>query len=118
MGSSPGCQAADILGRSPRSIRRSRWRYERYGYDGLFDRRRRTPSPRRAAVAEVERVLRLYRSRYLGFNVRHFLRRARTKHGVRVCYSFVKKDRDEGNQPRSPRCVKSKFMLRVKSKHL
>src|SRR6058998_524678 len=41
-------QAADILGRSPRSIRRLRWRYERYGYDGLFDRRRRTPSPRRA----------------------------------------------------------------------
>src|SRR5713101_4474280 len=82
-------QAADILGRSPRSIRRLRWRLEHFGYDGLFDRRRRTPSPRRAAVAEVERVLRLYRSRYLGFNVRHFLRRARTKHGVRVCYSFV-----------------------------
>src|SRR5712692_884716 len=111
-------QAADILGRSPRSIRRLRWRYERYGYDGLFDRRRRTPSPRRAAVAEVERVLRLYRDRYPGFNVRHFLRRARTEHGVRFCYSFVKKDRDEGNQPRSPRCVKSKFMIRVKSKHL
>src|SRR2546425_7765429 len=49
-------QAADILDRSPRSIRRLRLRYERYGYDGLFDRRRRTPSPRRAPVAEVERV--------------------------------------------------------------
>lgn len=84
-------QAADILGRSPRSIRRLRWRYERYGYDGLFDRRRRTPSPRRAPVAEVERMLRLYRDRYPGFNVRHFLRRARDAHGVRFCYSFVKK---------------------------
>src|SRR2546428_7523956 len=83
-------QAADILGRSPRSIRRLRWRYGRYGYDGLFDRRRRTPSPRRAPVAEVERVLRLYRDRYPGFNVRHFLRRARDEHGVRFCYSFVK----------------------------
>jgi len=83
-------QAADILGRSPRSIRRLRWRYERYGYDGLFDRRRRTPSPRRAPVAEVERMLRLYRDRYPGFNVRHFLRRARDAHGVRFCYSFVK----------------------------
>src|SRR6266404_491917 len=49
-------QAADILGRSPRSIRRLRWCYERYGYDGLFDRRRRIPSPRRAPVAEVERA--------------------------------------------------------------
>src|SRR5881296_105016 len=84
-------QAADILGRSPRSIRRLRWRYERYGYDGLFDRRRQTPSPRRAPVAEVERMLRLYRDRYPGFNVRHFLRRARDAHGVRFCYSFVKK---------------------------
>src|SRR6266446_2073218 len=84
-------QAADILGRSPRSIRRLRWCYERYGYDGLFDRRRRIPSPRRAPVAEVERVLRLYRERYLGFNVRHFLRHARPEHGVTFCYSFVKK---------------------------
>src|SRR3989442_3750606 len=52
---------------------------------------RRTPSPRRAPVAEVERMLRLYRDRYPGFNVRHFLRRARDAHGVRFCYSFVKK---------------------------
>src|SRR5262249_40383648 len=84
-------QAADILGRSPRSIRRLRWRYQHYGYDGLFDRRRRTPSPRRAPVAEVERLLHLYRTHYDGFNVRHFLRKARQAHGVPFCYSFVKK---------------------------
>src|SRR5215468_2937405 len=84
-------QAADILGRSPRSIRRLRWRYQHYGYDGLFDRRRRTPSPRRAPVAEVERLLHLYRTHYDGFNVRHFLRKARQAHGVPFCDSFVKK---------------------------
>ncbi len=84
-------QAADILGRSPRSIRRLRLRYERYGYDGLFDHRRHTPSPRRAAVADVERLLQLYRTRYQGFNVRHFLRTARREHGVPFCYAFVKK---------------------------
>src|SRR5262245_28695019 len=84
-------QAADILGRSPRSIRRLRWRYQHYGYDGLFDRRRRTPSPRRAPIAEVERLLHLYRAHYDGFNVRHFLRKARQAHGVHFCYSFVKK---------------------------
>ena len=83
-------QAADILGRSPRSIRRLRRRYELHGYDGLWDRRRQTPSPRRAPVAEVERVLRLYRTRYAGFNVRHFLRIARREHHVTFCYSFVK----------------------------
>ena len=70
-------QAADILGRSPRSIRRMRYKFERSGIEDLFDRRCRTPSPKRAPVAEVERVLRLYRERYRGFNVRHFWRRAR-----------------------------------------
>ena len=84
-------QAADVLGRSPRSIRRLRLMYQRYGYEGLFDRRRQTPSPKRAPVAEVERLLRLYRDRFDGFNVRHFLRRARAEHGVTFCYAFVKK---------------------------
>jgi len=84
-------QAADILGRSPRSIRRLRLRYERYGYDGLLDRRRQTPSPKRAPVAEVERMLRLYATHYRGFNVRHFVRRARREHGIPFCYAFIKK---------------------------
>src|SRR5688500_9619579 len=84
-------QAADILGRSPRSIRRLRWRFEHRGYDGLLDRRRQTPSPKRAPVAAVERMLRLYRERYREFNVRHFLRIARREHGVTFCYAFVKK---------------------------
>lgn len=84
-------QAADILGRSPRSIRRLRWLLQHHGYDGLFDRRRRTPSPKRAPVAEVQRLLALYRDRYQGFNVRHFHQLARRQHGVRFCYAFVKK---------------------------
>src|SRR5213595_3794127 len=84
-------QAADILGRSPRSIRRLRRKFERYGYDGLFDRRRQTPSPKRAPVAEVQRLLALYRDRYQGFNVRHFHQLARREHGVGFCYAFVKK---------------------------
>jgi len=84
-------QAAEILGRSPRSIRRLRWRLQHRGYDGLFDRRRQTPSPKRAPVAEVQRLLALYRDRYQGFNVRHFHQLARRQHGVRFCYAFVKK---------------------------
>src|SRR5437899_5349025 len=84
-------QAADILGYSPRTIRRIRWRLQHYGYDGLLDRRRQTPSPKRAPVAEVQRLLALYRERYLGFNVRHFHQLARRQHGVRFSYAFVKK---------------------------
>src|SRR5882724_4310871 len=84
-------QAADILGYSPRTIRRLRWRLQHYGYEGLFDRRRQTPSPKRASVAEVQRVLALYRQHYSGFNVRHFHQLARRHHGVPFCYAFVKK---------------------------
>jgi hypothetical protein len=84
-------QAADILGRTPRSIRRLRWKFEHHGYDGLFDRRRQTPSPKRAPMGDVQRVLALYRDRYQGFNVRHFHQLARRHHGVRFCYAFVKK---------------------------
>jgi len=83
--------AAEILGCSARTIRRYRWRLERDGYDGLFDRRRRLPSPKRAPLAELQRVLALYRDRYRDFNVRHFHQLARRKHGVRFCYAFVKK---------------------------
>lgn len=83
-------QAADILRMSPRTLRRWKRRYEVCGYDGLLDRRTGRPSPRRAPVAEVERVLRLYRERYRGFNVRHFMSIARRVHGVSLSYSYVK----------------------------
>jgi helix-turn-helix protein len=84
-------QAADILGCSPRTIRRLRWKLQHDGYNGLFDRRRQVPSPKRAPVDEIQRVLALYRDRYQGFNVRHFCQLARRQHDVRFCYAFVKK---------------------------
>lgn len=40
-------QAAEILGISDRQMRRWKRRYEQRGYDGLFDRRRQQPSPKR-----------------------------------------------------------------------
>ncbi len=46
-------QAAKGLGISNRQIRRWKQRYERGGYDSLFDRRRRQPSPKRVAVELV-----------------------------------------------------------------
>jgi transposase len=83
-------RAADILGWSPRTLRRWRERYETHGYIGLIDKRRHSPSVRRIAAPEVERLLRLYRERYRGFNVRHFHQVARREHGVAVSYSFLK----------------------------
>jgi Helix-turn-helix domain len=48
---------ADILGVSARTVRRVRWRYQHYGYDGLLDRRRQIASLRRVPVEELRRIL-------------------------------------------------------------
>lgn len=83
-------RAAEILGWSPRTLRRWRERYETHGHSGLIDRRLLRPSKRRVPPLQVELVLRLYRERYGGFNVRHFHQIARREHGVTVSYSFTK----------------------------
>src|SRR6266487_323952 len=48
------------------------------------------PSRRQAPAPEVQRILRLYRERFPGWNVRHFYRFARRDHAVTLSYSFVK----------------------------
>jgi len=63
---------------------------ERFGYQGLVDRRRGRPSPRLTPVPEVERILALYRERYCGFNARHFYRTVKREHGVKLSYTCVK----------------------------
>lgn len=83
-------QAAEILGMSDRNMRRYRNRLEKGGYDGLLDRRTRRPSPKRVPMAEVERVLTLYRERYFDFNVRHFHEKLRDEHGITLSYTWVK----------------------------
>ena len=83
-------RAAEILGITARGLRRMRQRMERFGYQGLVDMRRGRPSPRRTQVAEVERILELYRERYSGFNARHFFQTVRREHGVKLSYSCVK----------------------------
>ena len=53
-------QAAEIIGISCRQMRRWKRRYEIWGYDGLYDRRKKRPSPRRVPLTVVEEVFRLY----------------------------------------------------------
>lgn len=84
-------QAEEILGWAPRTLRRWRLRYRQHGYDGLWDRRRQQPSPRRAPLAEVARIAHLYRERYAGFNAAHFHEIAQRDHGVTLGYTFVKR---------------------------
>jgi len=83
-------QAAEILGFSDRHLRRIRERYQESGYDGLFDRRRGLPSPKRVPWATVEEVLRLYQEQYADFNVRHFHEKLREQHEIDLSYSWVK----------------------------
>jgi transposase len=83
-------QAAEIIGISDRQMRRWRERYEEFGYDGLFDRRRGKPSPKRVALGLVEQVLGLYRERYHDLNVRHFHEKLRAEHEIELSYSWVK----------------------------
>jgi transposase len=83
-------RAAEILGITPRGLRRLRQRMEQFGYQGLVDMRSGRPSPRRTPVAEVERILELYRERYAGFNARHFFQTVHREHGVKLSYSCVK----------------------------
>jgi len=83
-------QAAEIIGITDRSMRRWRERYEEFGYDGLLDRRRGKPSPKRVPVARVEQVLGLYREKYFDLNVRHFHEKLREQHGIKLSYSWVK----------------------------
>jgi transposase len=83
-------EAADVLGMRPRTLRRWKWKLERFGLASLVDRRRKAPSPRRVPGSEVERIVTLYRERYPEFNVRHFHKLVRRDHGVTQSYSFVK----------------------------
>lgn len=83
-------QAAEIIGLSDRQMRRWYQRYQEFGYDGLFDRRLRRPSPRRVPVETVERVLGLYRERYFDLNVSHFCEKLRAEHGITLSYSWIK----------------------------
>lgn len=83
-------QAAEIVGISPRAMRRWRARYEEFGYDGLYDRRWKRPSPKRVPLETVAKVLRLYREHYSDCNVAHFVDKLHEVHDVQLSYTWVK----------------------------
>src|SRR5271157_2985775 len=83
-------EAAEIVGVSDRTMRRWRERYQEGGYDGLYDRRKRRPSPKRVSLKIAEKVLQLYREKYFDFNGRHFHQKLSEEHGVRISYTWVK----------------------------
>jgi transposase len=83
-------QAAEILGITCRQMHRWKTRFEHEGYEGLFDRRRGVPSPKRVPLETVETVLRLYQEQYFDFNVRHFHEKLSSEHKIELSYTWVK----------------------------
>src|SRR6202142_2742232 len=83
-------QAAEIIGISDRHMRRWREGCGEGGFRGLFDRRRGRPSPKRVPMAELERVLELYREKYFDLNLRHFHEKLASEHQIGFSYSWVK----------------------------
>lgn len=83
-------QAAEILGRSPRQVRRMKSNYEKHGFHALFDGRIGKASPRRVPIEVVEEVFRLYREEYFDFNVKHFHEKLTEKHSFQVSYTWTK----------------------------
>ena len=71
-------EAGELLGMSERQFRRYRDRFEEEGEAGLIDRRLGKASPKRIEAVAVDRMLKLYRTVYRGWNVKHF-----HEHGVR-----------------------------------
>lgn len=82
-------EAAELLGISERTFRRWRDRQREQGAAGLSDGRLR-PSVRRAPVAEIERMLGLYRDLYRGFTVKHFHEQLTRRHGYWLGYTVTK----------------------------
>jgi transposase len=82
-------EAAEILGVCDRTFRRYVDRYEHGGMDGLDDKRLSQASYRLAPVDEVMGLIDEYRSRYRGWNVRHYYRYYREGGGERS-YTWVK----------------------------
>ena len=83
-------EAAEIIGVTDRTMRRWRERYQEHGYSGLWDYRKRSPSPKRIAVEVLERVLQLYREKDFDFNGQHFHEKLREEHGISQSYTWVK----------------------------
>ncbi|MFM7735724.1 MAG: helix-turn-helix domain-containing protein, partial [Alphaproteobacteria bacterium] len=82
-------EAADILGITPRHLRRIKARYESSGFDALRDHRGGRPRRKRIPLATVEKLLALRRTVYADFSVRHFWEHVTERHGLDLSYTWT-----------------------------
>src|SRR3954454_22503083 len=80
--------AAEIIGVTDRTMRRWRERWQEHGYSGLWDYRKRSPSPKRVPVEQLEEVLQMFREKYFDFNVQPFREKLLEVHGIDFSYTW------------------------------
>lgn len=96
-------QASDILGITPRQMRRLHAAYRRVGMEVFVDRRGKAPRRRRIPLTVLEEVCRLRREKYPDFSVRHFHEHVTEKHGLKLSYTCCKRAlQDAGLAEKSP----------------
>src|SRR5512136_2630654 len=96
-------EAARMLGVCARTFRRYVDRYHEAGLEGLADKRLSQASARKAPVHECLALCERYRSRYRGWNVKHFHSWYRREGGERS-YTWVKNQlQSAGAVERAPR---------------
>ncbi len=83
-------EAAEMLGITERSFRRWCRRFEGEGDAGLLDRRLGRASSKRVPPDDEAEIERLYRTRYQGFNARHFHEHLVGEHQFRWSYTWTK----------------------------
>lgn len=82
-------QAADVLGITPRHMRRLRADYQEHGIQALEDRRG-GPRKRRITEETVALICGLKREVYEDFSVMHFYEKLKEVHGVEISYNWTK----------------------------
>ena len=84
-------QAADILGITPRQMRRVHAGFRRIGVKAFVDNRGGAPRRRRVPLSVLEELCRLRREKYPDFSVRHFHEHVTERHGLKLSYTHCKR---------------------------
>ena len=82
--------AAEVLGISDRTFRRYLVAYDDQGLEGLIDHRLEEISHKRAPLDEVMRLQENYKTRYFGWNVKHYYSKYRKQENAPRSYTWVK----------------------------
>ncbi len=82
-------QAADLLGRSVRQVRRVRAAYRQRGAQALVHGNRGRPSPRRIADATRDRVIALARTTYAAVNHKHLTELLAEREGIVLSHPTI-----------------------------